>query len=385
MDHTVPLSLYRPLPVVESLTERLFPATSYQQLREHFLAAAKGCPHRHMAYVHPLRGSRGEELAMDVVRLGHAQCHATLVITSACHGVEGPAGSALQSDLLRHALLENLPAGVEILLIHGLNPYGFSWGRRVDEKGVDLNRNFVDFASPLPFNQDYNALAEAILPRELNPASLQHAQAQRTAYRQQHGEIRYDHGVAAGQYSDPHGLFYGGVEPSWSRQTLEKIWQHFGLTQRVKIAVVDIHTGIGPHGYGELICDLPPGGVGSQRAQRWYGASVTHPVLGGSASGVRYGLTDYGWLAAFGERLSFVTLEFGTGPFDTLLQVLQGDHWCHRQKLATNHPTMQHWRKQLEDFFNPPSASWQEMVIWRGRQVIRQTLEALADPSRPTT
>ena len=37
-------------------------------------------------------------------------------------------------------------AGVAVLYVHGLNPYGFSWWRRTTHENVDLNRNFRDFA-----------------------------------------------------------------------------------------------------------------------------------------------------------------------------------------------------------------------------------------------
>ncbi len=37
-------------------------------------------------------------------------------------------------------------------MLHALNPYGFSHLRRANEDNADLNRNFVDFAAPLPVN-----------------------------------------------------------------------------------------------------------------------------------------------------------------------------------------------------------------------------------------
>mgnify|MGYP001003423369 CR=1 FL=1 len=33
-----------------------------------------------------------------------------------------------------------------MLFIHAINPFGFSWCRRVTEEGCDLNRNYLDFS-----------------------------------------------------------------------------------------------------------------------------------------------------------------------------------------------------------------------------------------------
>ena len=44
-----------------------------------------------------------------------------------------------------HETLQALP-DLAVLYIHALNPHGFSFWRRVTQEGVDLNRNFHDFA-----------------------------------------------------------------------------------------------------------------------------------------------------------------------------------------------------------------------------------------------
>ena len=61
---------------------------------------------------------------------------AVLVVSSACHGVEGFCGSGVQVALLRDAAWheEAQAAGVAVVYIHGLNPYGFSWWRRTTKR-----------------------------------------------------------------------------------------------------------------------------------------------------------------------------------------------------------------------------------------------------------
>ena len=40
-------------------------------------------------------------------------------------------------------------------LAHAVNPFGFSYCRRVNEDNVDVNRNFVDFSRPLADSDDF--------------------------------------------------------------------------------------------------------------------------------------------------------------------------------------------------------------------------------------
>jgi hypothetical protein len=85
---------------------------------------------------------------MDVVRDGPADADRLLIVSSACHGVEGYCGSGVQVAALADAeWREKARAqGVAVLYIHALNPYGFSHIRRVTQENVDLNRNFHDFS-----------------------------------------------------------------------------------------------------------------------------------------------------------------------------------------------------------------------------------------------
>ena len=84
---------------------------------------------------------------MDVACLGPGQSRAVLVLTSGTHGVEGFCGSGCQVSLLEDSrfLRQIERAGIALLMIHAVNPYGFSHLRRVNEDNVDLNRNFIPF------------------------------------------------------------------------------------------------------------------------------------------------------------------------------------------------------------------------------------------------
>ena len=139
---------------------------SYQEARSKFLAAVDAAGLDPQSHPHPLLGRDGEPLAMDVVRDGPLDAAALLIVSSACHGVEGFCGSGVQTALLSDPAFRAAVAdsGVAVLYIHALNPYGYSWWRRTTHENVDLNRNFRDFSQPPPRNPGYDELAAALVP-----------------------------------------------------------------------------------------------------------------------------------------------------------------------------------------------------------------------------
>jgi Protein of unknown function (DUF2817) len=113
-----------------------FFADTYIAAREKFLSAARAA--RCDLSKYPLRnhtGPHGEELTIDIGKLGPAEPHALLVLISGTHGVEGFCGSGCQVGFLTDRLYEALPANCGALLVHALNPYGFAWLRRVNDSG----------------------------------------------------------------------------------------------------------------------------------------------------------------------------------------------------------------------------------------------------------
>ena len=75
-------------------------SVSYDEARRKFLQAAQDAGLAVQSHVHPLPGRYGVVLAMDVVREGPADARQLLIVSSACHGVEGYCGSGFQVDWL---------------------------------------------------------------------------------------------------------------------------------------------------------------------------------------------------------------------------------------------------------------------------------------------
>jgi hypothetical protein len=357
---------------------------NYADARERFRRGCQAAGVEVRAYDNPRTGPHGEPLATDVAWIGPRDARAVLVAVSATHGVEGFPGTAAQVDWLAHAGADALPEGVAALLVHAINPFGYAWLRRVTEEGVDLNRNFVDFAARLPENSGYALLADALVPPALDTATLAAADARIEAYRVEHGDAALTVARSAGQYTRADGMFYGGREPTWSRRTLERIAADFALAGREVVGVVDFHTGLGPFGYGEPICAHTLDTVNVERAKRWYGRSVTQPALGTSASVEKTGLAEYGWERMLGERVSFVALEYGTYPPRNGLAVLRADHALHRaDEVDWEDPLVARAKRDIQLHFAPETIDWREMVLVRARQILRQGLAGLAGAPEP--
>lgn len=364
---------------IETAARRCF-ARDYADARAKFQDAATRAGAGLKAYPNPHRGPRGEALATDVAWLGPEDARRVLVTIAATHGAEGFCGSGAEVDWLLNVGANSLPGDTAALLIHAINPHGFAWLRRVTEEGVDLNRNFVDFAQPLPENPGYDALASALVPETTEGPAFDAAEARIKAYQEAHGERGLQAAVSGGQYRYPKGLFYGGTAPTWSRRTTEAIVADYRLASRALVAVVDFHTGLGPFGYGEPICDHAPGSLGLARARAWYGPSLTEPLAGTSSSLAKDGLSDFGWQRLLGDAVTFIALEFGTYPLRDVLWALRQDHWLHRAGAPDwEAPTTRRIKDTLRRTFFPDTDDWREMVLFRSRQVFRQALAGLAE------
>ena len=229
------------------------------------------------SHVHPLKGCDGETLAMDVALAGPADAGSLLVVSSACHGVEGYCGSGVQVHALHDREWMDLAAqkGVAVLYIHALNPYGFSHRRRVTHENVDLNRNFQDFSKPLPVNEAYRGVHPLLLPAHWPPDASNSAAI--SAYVQSHGMAQFQAAVTQGQHEFPDGLFFGGTEPTWSNHTLRGVLRQHGRQAR-RIGWIDLHTGLGPSGLGERILACRDDAAALQRARSWWDGGGATPV-----------------------------------------------------------------------------------------------------------
>lgn len=352
---------------------------SYAKARQKFLS---GCVAANLAVEtlpHPLKGREGEALAMDVALDGPPDAGHLLIVTSACHGVEGYCGSGVQVFALHDAEWREKAraAGVAVLYVHALNPHGFSHRRRVTHENVDLNRNFVDHTQPLPVNAAYAELHPLLLPTEWPPSPKNQAAIE--AWIGQHGITAYQAAISGGQYQFEDGLFFGGRAPTWSNRTFRQVLKtHAQKAQR--LAWIDLHTGLGPSGIGERIFACKDDKEAYARANAWWGqgSPVTSIYDGTSTSAFLTGLM---WSAIYDEcpqaEYTAIAMEYGTQPILEVMGALRADHWLHAHPGAAPELAEAIHGKMMDAFYTDTDA-WKGQIISQARQAMFQAVDGLA-------
>ncbi|SMG52685.1 M14 family metallopeptidase [Paraburkholderia susongensis] len=353
-------------------------APSYLNARQLYLRCAANLAAHVESHVIPAqRGLEGEELATDVVRLGPKTARRLLVLTSGTHGVEGFCGSAAQIALLHdrplHALLEKLD--VAILVVHAINPYGFSHLSRTNEDNVDLNRNSIDFSQPLPVNPAYGDLHALLVPAEW-PPSAENAAAI-AAYIAERGEPAYQRALTIGQYQHADGMFFGGARTVWSTRLLQTLLEKYGAACE-SIGWIDFHTGLGPYGHGEKICVGQLGADELQRARAWWGADVTSPLDGTSvAANVAGPVLDTLRRTCTHARTTAIAIEYGTVPLVDMLHRLRADAWV-RQHPDADAQYLSTIRADIRAGFYCEDDVWRGLILGQARAAILQAVMGLS-------
>jgi hypothetical protein len=354
-----------------------FPA-DYRSGRHAFITACENSGVDVIARVHPdAKGRDGRPLFLDTAIVGQRNAGKALLLISATHGVEGYFGSGVQTGLMREGLVNRVPKDSKVVLLHALNPYGFSWDRRVNEDNADINRNFVDFTHP-PRNEPYERLAAEISPRDISPNAMAKANAKLTEYLKSHGAFALQETISRGQYKFADGVYYGGSRESWSAMMLKDV-VHENLSRVEKLVVIDFHTGLGEFGAGEMITEDLPGSPAYARARAMWGARLASSEAGESVSAPLTGTIDHAFPAWIPKtELTFAALEVGTRPTRDVFKALRKDNWLHCfADRRHRHRDAEAIRRELRDAFYPDTAVWKRMVWKHACEVVEAALKAL--------
>ena len=350
---------------------------TYAEARGKFLDALAAHEVEAAQHVHPAaRGRDGEDLAMDCALLGPASAERLLILSSGTHGVEGFCGSGAQVALLRDAdFMSRLSSsGTSLLLIHAVNPYGFSHWRRTNEDNIDLNRNFLDHAKPYPPDGGYAELHPLLVPQQWPPSADN--QAAIAAYIARRGMPALQQALSGGQYAFRDGLFYGGNAPSWSNRTLRTVLRSFaGRAKRV--LWIDFHTGLGPYGHGEMIQAGRDDDAELARARAVWGKDVTSIYKGTSTSARLEGLMAFAVYDELpGVEYAGIGLEYGTLPMMAVMQALRADNWLALHPEAPD-ALRAAIKRQVRDAFYCDADDWKAMIVEQARTMSLAAIDAL--------
>jgi len=375
MDHPSAKILRRPNIKLHLKMNPNFSAT-YSDARGKFLEA---CLRAHVPvehHHHPLKGPSGELLATDVARVGPMDARDVLIVLSSTHGIEGYAGSGAQVNLLGH-LHSTLGSGQAAVLVHAINPYGFAWTRRVNEDNVDLNRNFVDHeGGNYPENDLFDRLAEHIIPAQWDDVSVAQCVAAREAIAREVGEEEVRKAIGKGQYRHPTNVHFGGTFATWSNRTLDAVCRA-QLANARNALLVDVHTGLGPYGYGELMTPAKPGDPVFETLRGCFHDQVHSTTAGTTAYFGSKGSILAGFRPAIGAvNFSAVGLEFGTIERSAVRRAVEAETWLHVHGDLSSPQGLQ-IKKNMRAAFYPEKADWQEAVLQRVNEVVKLALDGL--------
>ena len=344
---------------------------SYSVARRRFREAAREV--RAVLEAFPLsgHGPDSKPLTVDVAAVGADRPERAIVVSSGLHGVEGFFGSAVQLAWLRGVLAGRItvPPGTTVVLVHALNPYGFAWRRRANERNVDLNRNFLDAGETYA---GAPALYECVHGL-LNPDSPP-SRADLFAVRAAWAVCRYGlpglrSAVAEGQYDHPSGLFFGGHAPEASTRMVRKRFR--GWTRDAdEVVHLDLHTGLGRYAGCQILVEPVHAPEVAWYRRRFDPARVVSVAESGSyaARGVMGA-----WLGrhAEGRRYRFACMEIGTHPSLRVLRALRAENRAHRFSAPGTGP-YERAKRELVECFCPASTRWRRAAVGRALEVIER-------------
>lgn len=349
----------------------------YAQGRERFLAAAAARGARLEHHLHPgARGFEGEPLAADVAVFGPPDAADVVLLHSGTHGVEGFCGSGLQHAMLSAGseIDDAVDAGLRVVMLHAINPWGFSWRRRVTEDNVDLNRNFRDFTQAAGPDPDYDAVHPLLLPSAFPWTDANRAAID--AFVAAHGMARWQHAITHGQRTQPDGVFFAGNAPTWSNATMREVLRRHVRGAR-RLHWIDIHTGLGPTGHGEMIYAGRDLTADLARTRACWGPQVTSVFEGSSASALVEGtIGNAAYDECPGTAFAGIALEFGTRPLGQVIDALRVDHWV-AARAPDDAALRETARDRMLDAFFVDTDAWKRTVLDQGCDAFVRAVSAL--------
>ncbi len=355
-------------------------STNYITARKKFIDAASKLNYQLQSYSLGEIGASGEDLTIDVAINGVDNAEKVLVISSGLHGVEGFLGSAIQVALLEKDLSQNyLKENTKIVLIHGLNPYGFSWRRRANENNIDLNRNFLlpgetYQGSPEKYGELNNFLNPQQQPSKFEPFLLQVIALIITQ-----GMTTLKNTIAGGQYDFPQGLFFGGNKAAKTVEILEENLAKW-IRAAKQVVHLDFHTGgIKEKGEYKLLIEENHQSELFQKLTGKFNNLCTIEADGSEGIGYTVKGSLNTWCKAKFPDINYIVLtpEFGTNSSIRVLQALRAENFAHLY-LKKEDNWYQQAKNNLVEAFAPSDANWRKLAISQGLDIVQEARKFLS-------
>ena len=327
------------------------------------------------------KGPDDESLTVDWAVFGNSSAQKVFLSLNGIHGNESYAGAASQLQLIDSGALKTLPDNVAVILVHNINPYGWAYDSQLNEDGVNLNRNFVDFENLPESDELHLALEKATA---LNSPSLQEASQaiiRRAEVKQAYGDNRYYAAYVSGQYIAPASSNYGGLGPAWSNKVLRE--NIVGpISGAEKIAFIDWHTGLGDYGQSWELHPWREGSEAWKQLAQWWGEDIVQRgALGFYQSGDdEVGIADINGLSvnaflegASSAEISGGIVEFGTVPSADQQVACIIDIWFQQQGKAQG-LCHRPWKSLQHFAYAPCDPYWRASVLDHAQRIYAKTI-----------
>jgi len=368
------------------LMDVLFP-DSYEVSRARFLRdveplGAKWKSSRLEA--HPLKNF--PDLSIDWLWAEPTNTKNLIIVSTGQHGIEGYVGSAMLKIFIDEFATRLNTADTGILLVHALNPWGMKHGRKVNENGVDLNRNFILHQNFDPsINPDFSKLRGFLAPAYPVPSfAVENLKFIARIIRaiMQHGTSSVSTAALLGQYVSSKAMYYGGER--YEEQTILMIsLMHEALKNYENILHLDVHSGYGPR-YQMSITTVPA----EPRTSKELAAVFNYPLVlksegtefyetNGDMCEYLYELRDL----EYPKRHVFATtLEFGTYGASLLQRIHSLRTMIFESQLywygATQKAAEEKIRHEFRELYFPQEAAWCQKALADCRQALAGILSA---------
>lgn len=308
-----------------------------------------------------------------------------LILSSGIHGVEGFTGSAVQLMAMEEILSPDHLDTTGILLIHGMNPFGFKYLRRFTENDVDMNRNCaVDERLFKTKNEGYRKLYDMLNPQgKANHRSFRNKHFHLVAIQKILAESMpvLRQAVVQGQYEYPGGLFFGGNELEPQIVAITPILQE-KMTPYTRVLTIDLHTAYGENGTMHLFPNpMEDSDIKADMEALFAGYTID---WGDSADfyTVTGSFADYIGSLASGKTHYPMAFEFGTldsqktfGSIRSLHNfILENQGFHHGYK---NEKTEAKIKANFLEMHFPSNKAWRSKVIMDAKEILELVFERL--------
>jgi len=358
---------------------------SFEESREDFFRLSKKIKKK-FEFSNPDRIKFSKELdPIDIIwiRKKKKPSSKLIVISSGVHGVEGYAGSAVQRYLMQEIVSGDFVLECDILLLHGVNPFGFRNKKRVNENNVDLNRNFFFKREKIPKrekNRGYRRFSSFFTPRF--PFTYWYLEyfvffLRFTGIMLRVGIQKFSKAFVNGQFEFKKGIYFGGKKPESVVKRLRKYFK-VKLLKYDSILHLDIHTG---HGEENGLTLIQNADLGTPEDSNILlitdGLPLLKPASGGAFYKTAGDFTDFfSKIFPLQKNLFPLTVELGTAGNLSFWKAVRTSFLIVAENRIRHHGTWFESNKVKVDerfyrYFYPNSDRWRNIILHKTTDICK--------------